>query len=378
MIKILHVITDTNIGGAGRMLIQYLKRFDREKFDITVAAPSGSAMIPLIKEIGYPVLETEHGHDMSHEKGGVSEYKRIIRELHPDIVHTHSSFDARVAAFLTGVKSRIYTHHCAFEKPKRLTTFPGKQINGMINNTLATRAIAVADAAADILVGTGVNPKIIDVIVNGVEPVRELSDEEKKEFRRSVGIGENDFVCLISARLEEYKGHSYLLETAREVKAAANRSVKFVIMGDGSARDELEKNAEKLGVEDIVIFTGFVYDVAPYCNIMDLNLNCSWGSEATSTALAEGMSLSKPIVATRCGGNTYMVEDGVNGFCVPMKDPRAMTEAILKILDDPSLYEKLGNGAADTYRRKFTAAAMTKRLEDVYEDEYRRISGKKR
>lgn len=73
-----------------------------------------------------------------------------------------------------------------------------------------------------------------------------------------------------------------------------------------------------------------------------------------------------------------MVEDGVNGFCVPMKDPRAMTEAILKILDDPSLYEKLGNGAADTYRRKFTAAAMTKRLEDVYEDEYRRISGKKR
>lgn len=371
MIKVLHIVTDTNIGGAGRLLIQYLRNFDRSRFDISVAAPSGSMLIPLITECGYRVIETEKGHDRSWEKGAVSEYKRIIRAEKPDIVHTHSALSARLAAYLCGVKSRIYTRHCAFEPSKKLTTFPGKQLNGLVNNTLSTAIIAVAHSTADNLISTGIDAKKIHVIINGVEPLRALSPGERLSFRSSLGIGADEFVCLISARLEDYKGHSYLIKTAREVRDAlgGERKVRLIFMGDGSEREKLEAEAKDAGVGDIIIFTGFVDDVAPYCNIMDLNLNCSWASETSSLALSEGMSLAKPAVVTDVGGNPYMVTDGVNGFVIPKKNPGAMAEAILRLIRDGELLGRLGQNARAQYEEKFTAAAMTHQLEKIYEEE---------
>lgn len=371
MIKVLNIVTDTNIGGAGRLLIQYLRNFDKCRFDIAVVVPSGSMLIPLIKAEGYRVIETEKGHDKSWEKGAVKEYKRIIREEKPDIVHTHSAFSAKVAAFLCGVKGRIYTRHCAFEPSKRMTTFPGKQLNGFVNNTLSTSIIAVAQAAADNMTDTGVDPRKITVIINGVEPMRSISSEERSDFRRSLGIGDDEIVCLISARLEDYKGHSYLIDTAKEVRASLDgeKKVRFIFMGDGSIRKELEAQSKERGVDDIIIFTGFVDDVAPYCNIMDINLNCSWGTETSSLALSEGMSLSKPAVVSDFGGNPYMITDGVNGLVVQKKNSHAMAEALLRLIRDDELRAILGHGAREQYEEKFTASAMTRQLEAIYEKE---------
>lgn len=372
MINILHIITDTNIGGAGRLLIQYLKCFDRENFSVTVAVPKDSLLTPLIAELGCATIETEHCADRSHERGGITEYRRIIKKLRPDIVHTHSSLDGRAAALLCGVRSRIMTRHCAFEPSRVLTSFPGRQINGIVNGILSTRIVASASSAADALIKTGISPKKITLIVNGVEPLRGLDERARAEFRRSLGIGEDDFVCLISARLEEYKGHSYLLDTAREVCDAAPRPVKFIFMGEGSCRASLEEKTKKLGLEDNIIFTGFVDDVAPYCNITDVNINSSWGSETTPLSISEGMSLSKAAVVTSCGGNTYMVEDGVNGFTVGMKDAHAMAEAILKLCRDGELLRRLDEGAKRIYNERFTSEIMTQKLEALYYDEYKR------
>lgn len=141
-VKIIHVLTDTNIGGAGTLLVNYLHCFDREKYDISVCLPEGGELIPLVEAEGYRVIPLKHGHDKSFENAALKEYVSIFRRERPDIVHTHSAFSAKLAAFLAGVKSRIYTRHCAFEMPRKLTTFPGKQINGFINNTLATPRVA--------------------------------------------------------------------------------------------------------------------------------------------------------------------------------------------------------------------------------------------
>lgn len=369
MIKILNIMTDATLGGAGRVLLQTLRCLDRTRFEMVVAAPAGSALVPLVQELGYRVIETQKGHDRSWERGAVKEYKAIIRAEKPDIVHTHSSFAGKVAAYLTGVKGRIYTRHCVFDMPKKYTSFPGKQLSGFINNTLSTAIVAVAHAAKENLVDTGIDPKKITVIINGVEPLPLLSATEKAELRRSLGFGEEDFICLLSARMEVYKGHSYLLETARIVQRQlkGKRTVRFIMMGDGSCKQELQQKAKELGIEDIVRFTGFVMDVAPYCNICDLNLNCSFGTEASSIALAEGMSLGKPSVVTDFGGNPYMITHGVNGLIVPQKNPGAMARAIIKLAEEPELYNQLSAGALAEYQTKFNATAMTAQLEALYE-----------
>jgi len=99
MIKVLNVITDTNIGGAGRILVHYLKNFDRSKYDVYVALPEGSLLIEEINKAGYEVITTKYGKDRSFELPAVREFYRIIKELKPDIVHTHSSFSAKLASY---------------------------------------------------------------------------------------------------------------------------------------------------------------------------------------------------------------------------------------------------------------------------------------
>ena len=374
-IKIIHILTDTNIGGAGTLLINYLRCFDREKYDISVCLPEGAALTPKVEAEGYRVIPLKYGHDKSFDKKSIPEFLKIFKAEKPDIVHTHSAFSAKLAAFLGGVKSRIYTRHCTFEMPRKLTTFPGKQINGFINNTLATEIIAVADSAKDNLTETGISEKKITVIVNGVLPLREVSAEEVTALKEKLGITDKNFVCGIAARLEHYKGHAYLLDTVKEI-SAAHPEIKVLIMGRGSEEETLKAKARELGIEDNVIFTGFITDLAPYYHVTDLCLNCSYGTEATSMALGEGMSLSIPCVVTSFGGNPYMVEDGVNGYLVPIKDSHAMADAIVRIMEDPALAEKLGQGARRMFEERFTAEAMTRKLEKIYDAEAVRI-GKK-
>lgn len=127
-----------------------------------------------------------------------------------------------------------------------------------------------------------------------------------------------------------------------------------------------------MGISDKVIFTGFLDDVAELDNIMDLNINCSYGTETSSLALSEGFSLGKPAIATIYGGNPYMVTDGENGLLVPIKDAGKLADAMEKIMTDKALYEKMCRAARRHYETKFTAKAMTRALEDIYEEEYRR------
>lgn len=365
MIRVLHFISDSNIGGAGRLLVHCLRHFDRTRFDVAVVLPRGSALLPLIEETGTRVIETDAGRDASHEKGAVAAFRKIIRQEKPHIVHTHSAFDAKLAAYLCGVKSRIYTRHSVFEPSRRLTTFPGRQVSGLVNNTLATRIIAVAEAARDNLTATGVREDKITVILNGVEPLSRTSPEERAALRKSLGLAETDFVCGISARFEPYKGHSYLLETARMV-AERRDNVKFLCLGTGSVWEETAEKVKELGLIDRVLLPGFCSDVVPYYSIMDLSLNCSWGTEATSLALIEAMSLGLPTVATRFGGNPGVVKDGVNGILTPIRDSEAMADAIVKIASDAALYRTLSEGASRIFAETFTAAAMTKQIEEIY------------
>lgn len=367
MLRVMNILTDTNIGGAGRLLVNYLHNFDRRKFTVCVVLPRDSALKPCVLAENWEVLEIGHGADKSLDFAAVGEIESLIREWKPDIVHTHSSFSGKLAAYRRHVPCRFYTRHCTFPQPYYLTHFPMKQINGLINETLATDIIAVAKAAADDLTATGIRENRIRVIINGVEPVRITEKSERDALRKSLGIEEGAFVCGISARLEEYKGHSYLLESAREV-LLSHPNVYFLIIGSGSCEESLRRTAKEYGIDKNVIFTGFVNDVAPYYNIMDLNLNCSVGTETSSLALSEGMSVGVPAVATTYGGNPYMVTDGVNGFLVPERDPHAMAEKICLIAEDAGLKEKLSRGAREQYEKKFTASAMTRQLEECYEE----------
>lgn len=371
MIKVIHILSDSNIGGAGTLLINYLKNFDREKFLIKIILPKNSLLIPRIEALDYEVIKISGNQDKSLDFKAVKELKKIFKKEKPDIVHTHSSMSGKIAAFLSGVKVRMYTRHCAYDPKKFMTVFPCKQINGFVNNTLSTHIIAVANAAKDNLTDTGVSEKKISVIINGVEPLISKSEEEKLAIRKKYGIKKDDFVFGIVARLEDVKGHKYFIEGVQMLLNEYD-NVKFIIAGTGALENELKEKVNTLGLSDKIIFTGFVTDVSSIYSVMDMNVNCSYGTETSSLALSEAMSLGVPAIASIYGGNPYMVTDGENGLLCEKQNSKALYEKMKYILENPTVHEKMKKTAREHYEKKFTAKKMTQTLEKIYEEQYER------
>ena len=112
-------------------------------------------------------------------------------------------------------------------------------------------------------------------------------------------------------------------------------------------------------------------NVAPYISIADININSSL-TETCSLATSEAMTLSVPTVATNVGGNPEQIEDGKNGILVPAKDCAALAEAVIRLIDEPALRARLGAGAYEVYREKFTCEKMTRSLEALYEKQIKR------
>lgn len=375
MIKVIHILSDTNIGGAGTLLINYLKNFDKNKFLIKVMLPKGSLLIPRVEALGYEVIVMEGNRDKSLDFKAINEIKKILKKEKPDIVHTHSSMSGKIAGFLAGVKTRMYTRHCAYDPKKFMTVFPCKAINGFINNTLSTHIIAVAEAAKKNLTDTGVCEKKISVIINGVDALPEKTKEEKEEIRKRYNIKPEDFVFGIVARLEKVKGHEYFIESAAKILTEYD-NVKFLIVGTGALEKELKEKVSKLGLNDKIIFTGFITDVSEIYNIMDMNVNCSYGTETSSLALSEAMSVGVPAIASIYGGNPYMVTEGENGLLCAKQNVDALYEKMKYILENPDIYQKMKETAKEHYQKKFTAKKMTETLEKIYENQYERNSKK--
>ena len=153
--KIIEVSTDTNIGGAGKCLITLLENFDREQFDVSVILPPNSLLKPHIERLGTEVIEVSSIADKSFDIKAIRLLIKLFKERKPDLVHTHASMSARIAAKFSKIKV-IYTRHSVFEPSPKISKGIGKIINGAINNYFADGIIAVAEAAKENLVTTGV------------------------------------------------------------------------------------------------------------------------------------------------------------------------------------------------------------------------------
>ncbi|MGI6031052.1 MAG: glycosyltransferase [Eubacteriales bacterium] len=365
MIKCINVISDTNIGGAGKILLSFLRNYDRALLDLSVIVPRDSALIPEIEETGVRCIQMDGIADRSYDRADVAKFMEIFQREKPDVVHCHATLSGRIAARRYGCKV-VSTRHSVFDQPAWKKIFPFRQMLGWVNNHYSDTIIAVSPAAKENITEIGTDPSKVTVVFNGVDPARVLTNEEKQQVRESYGIGPDEFVCAIIARLEEVKGHSYILQAARLLQDKGEK-VRIIIAGVGSVEEALKRQAEALGLRN-VIFAGFVTEIYKIENIMDLQLNASYGTEATSLALLEGMSLGVPALVSDFGGNPYVIEEGVNGLIVPKKDAQAICDGILRVMRDQELYESMQRQSPQVFQKRFTSQAMTRGIEQVYRE----------
>ncbi|MBQ9757452.1 MAG: glycosyltransferase family 4 protein [Clostridia bacterium] len=364
MLKVLQVCSDTNIGGAGKCILTYLKHCNCEKLNVAVVLPSNSLLKPKVEGLGFKVFEIDAMADKSLDGRAIKKLLKVFREFKPDIVHTHASMSARIAARLYGAKI-VYTRHSVFPPNPHLTHGIGKTLCGLANNSTADKIIAVAEAAKQNICDIGVKDDKIEVILNGVEPLRKYSADETSKIKAEFNIPEDCKCTAIVARLNEVKGHKYFVEAAKILK---DRGIKarFLIAGTGDMADTIRKQILEAGLDDYVIMLGFLDNVEPLMNIIDVQANCSFGTEATSLSLLEGMSLGKPAVVSDFGGNPGVIKDGKNGFIVPTHDSLALAEKLAMLFEDNDLYSKLSAGSTEIFNSTFTATKYAENIDNIY------------
>ena len=361
MIKIIHVLTDTNIGGAGIWLLNFLRAFDRKKYDVVVAIPENSMLFEKVEALNIKAVEIPGIADCSYSKEGIKEFIKLFKKENPSIVHSHASLSARIAAKKLKIKT-VNTRHCLEEKKP----FLKRIIYSAINNSLSDIVIGVSKATCDNLIADGTKKKKVRLLYNGAFPPVEKTEEEIKEAKRKFGILETDTVVGIVARLESVKNHELFLRAIKGVIEKED-NVKALVVGDGSEKERLEELSKELGIENRVIFTGYQKDVSEVLNVIDINVLTS-KNEALSLSLIEGMFLKKPAVTTKSGGPCEVVEDRVTGIIVNNYNEQELTDAILTLVRDKDLQKQMGENGKIRAREIFSVDKMIEGLDKIYHE----------
>ena len=364
MITVLNLISDTNIGGAGRVILNYLHYTDLEHFRTLVAVPRGSALASPLKKAGAKVYEVDAMADRSYDKEDVKVLTEFIRRVKPDLVHTHGCLSGRIAAKKCGLPV-VYSRHSAFPVPAKLKYPPGRWVNRWLNRHYADKIIAVSPATMDNLVESGVAPDQITVVMNGVAPLTATSPEEQAALKKELGIGPDTVVFGILARIEEYKGHGLIAQAARQLKDRG-MDFKVLVAGTGQWAGQLDELVRRLDVDDVMPRLGFRSDVAALLSILNAQVNVSYGTEATSMALLEGMSLGLPTIASDYGGNPFVITSGQNGLLFPSKDSAALADAMAELMDHPEEVAIMREKALETYQSRFTGEVFARNTEQIY------------
>ncbi|MCF6097222.1 glycosyltransferase [Thermovorax subterraneus] len=360
MKKVLHVITDTNIGGAGRYLLNLLSAWDESRYSVAVACPSGGELEKRLKDLGvkvYPLKGGEKSFSISH----VAQILGIIAREKVDLVHTHASLSGRIAGRLLG-RRVVLTRHWMGKKSEMGIFRP--LINRIFYQLLTDRVIAVSRAVKVSLMEIGVPAWLIKTVYNGID-VPNISGNCGK-LRKALNVPERIPLIGMIGRLVPEKGHEYAIRAMPEILKKF-RDTRLVLVGDGPFRPYLEDLCGKVGVKDKVVFLGFRKDVEEIAIDFDVILMPSL-SEGLPLALLESMALGKPVVASEVGGIPEIIKDGVNGVLVPPEDAGALAERIIGLLMSNEMREKLGENARQTVLSKFTAKIMAENTMRIYDE----------
>lgn len=222
-----------------------------------------------------------------------------------------------------------------------------------------------AEAIRETLVKEGYAPDKIAVIRNGIIPPRFEKKQRCALLRRELGLPLSAPLVMLSSRLNQMKGIQYFLDAA-VILAEQFPYARFLVVGDGENRKEMEDYAGRLGLGPRVVFTGFRGDVPDLLSEADVSVLPSL-SEGLSNTLLESMAAGVPVVAARVGGNSEVVEDGVTGFLVPPRDPVELACATGRLLKDSDLASSFGQAGMRRVQELFSMERSVRETEHLYQ-----------
>jgi len=229
------------------------------------------------------------------------------------------------------------------------------------------KIVVVSQSIKQMVIETeGVVPESIEVIYNGVDIPVNISPTTSGDFKKELGIKDEDLVIMHVANLAPIKGHIFLLQAFKKI-AAQYKNVKLVLVGEDKLNGSLQNQTNQMGTKDHVLFLGKRKDVRNLLAIADICVLPSL-SEGMSNAILEYMAAAKPVVATNVGGNPELVRNEFNGLLVEKENAEQLKEALLKLIQDKEKRRIMGQNGLLKVKGEFSMGAMIGRYDQLFKE----------
>jgi glycosyltransferase involved in cell wall biosynthesis len=366
--RVFHLIKSLGRGGAETLLVQTQASPEcRYEYSYGYFLPWKNALAEELVEGGSDVR-------CFRSRGNLTMLAQVpaialaLRASGADILHCHlplAGVVGRLAARIVGIPV-IYTEHNMLERYHRLTRAASLATWG-----LQKRVIAVSEEVARSISSHAGDKIPVARVRNGVDTRRFSRDSQIRESKRQeLGYSDRTVVFGTCAVFREQKRLDRWLAVARYL-VDEGVDARFLLVGDGPLRDEVEDRSRELKLGDRLIMPGLQADVRPYLSAMDVFMMSSV-FEGLPVALLEAMAMELPVVATKVGGIPEVVVDGENGYLVEADDIVALGEAAKNLATSPSRRMVFGEQSRTRIEAEFSVDRMVGELEAIY-DEVRRV-----
>ena len=354
-------IRGSPIHGVSRLLLTWWPEFQHSDTDLMLCVLRGENGCVDFNKAGIAVEDLNRG---KLNPLTIIDLLKIIKRDQINILHCHgygATTFGRIAGFLSGTPVIVHEHMV----DKNIPIY--QKLADRLLSRFTAKGVAISKAVKAFMMGPRAIPEKRMQIISNCVPNQyciQFNEQQKDAAARRYGIPKEKAIVGIVGRLDPVKGHKDFLCAAAKVLTVFPETC-FVIVGDGELRLQLDQLVHELGITDDVMFLGHCQDVLEIISLFDLLVACSL-SEGFSLAIAEAMAQGKPVVATEVGGIPEIVEDGKHGVLVPANMPGKLAEAIIAVLNDESLRERLGANGLQQCRERFLASSTVERLNALY------------
>ncbi len=336
--------------------------------------PEGS-LIPRAEKSGCNLIILDELRRNIHPIRELVAYRKLkkhLRQLQPDIVHTHSSkagILGRRAAFTLKIPCVHTIHGAAFHYGQHPFLYRAYQWSEKIAARWTSHTISVADAMSEQYLAAGIGkPENYTTIHSGfvVDPFL-ATDTKRDEQRAAWGLSPDDILIGKIGRLFPLKGHEAVLAVAQDVVNQCPHA-RFLFVGDGILKRQFQQKIETMGLQKHFIFTGLVppTEIPGLMHSLDILVHTSqW--EGLARVLPQALIAAKPVISFDIDGAKEVVINNETGFLVPRNDMKGLTESLVRLINDRKLRERFGQTGREKFTDTFRHQTMSRKIRAVYE-----------